>query len=101
LQPGFYDLLSEGEVSVYAQRKKERAEDLTSGRVVQEFSDKNAYFILKGKKVFQIKTKKDLLTVLGDRKSLIKSMLAENRIRFRKQKEKALILAAKLYNGSI
>jgi len=100
LKAGIYDRLEHGDVTLFAQQRKELFEDLSSGRIVQEFRDKNSYFIIKGGQAFEIRRRKDLFTVLSDKKSLIKSELSENRIRFGKQKEKALIVAAKLYNSS-
>lgn len=101
LKPGFYDQLEQGKASLYAMRKKELHEDLTSGRVIQEFWDKNSFFIIKEGKAFEIKTRKDLFNVLNDKKGLIKNEFSEKGIKFRKQTETALLLAVKLYNNSI
>lgn len=101
VKPGFYDWLEHGNVSLYALRKKERTEDLSSGRVVQEFMDKTSYFIVKDGKAFGVKTRKDLYKVLSDKKSMIKKKLSENRVNFRKQPETALRLAVKHYNSSL
>ncbi len=99
LKPGFYDQLVQSNVSLYAKREKVFSEDLTTGRVVKEFEDKDSFFIIKNGKAFQIKSRKDLFKVLGDRKALIKNKLSESRISFKKQTEVALVLAVKLYNS--
>lgn len=98
LRRGFYDQLETGTASLYVQRKKEVLENLTSGKVVREYIDRNVYYIIKGGTVSVIKTKADLFKALSAKKTEIKAQLSKRKIRFRANKEEALILSVKLYN---
>lgn len=98
LRSGFYDQLERGHASLYVQRKKEVLENLSSGKVVREYIDRSLYYIIKDGNVFVIKTRSNLFKALSSKKTEIKSMLSKEKIRFRTNKEKALILSVKLYN---
>lgn len=98
LPNGFYDRLSSGPASVYVRRKKEVLENLSSGKVVREYLERNVYYILRDGRVFVVRTKGDLFKALSAKKSEIKTQLAADKIRFATNKEAALILSVKLYN---
>lgn len=98
LPNGFYDRLSVGPASLYVRRKKDVLENLSSGKVVREYFDRNVYYIIKDREVFVIRTKGDLFKALGTKKTEIKAHLSKAKIRFRTNKEAALILSVKYYN---
>lgn len=101
LQPGIYEMLVQGETSVYVKRRKLIQEDLTSGRVVKIFEERNAFFIVHSGKAFPVKNKRDVLQVLEDKSTLIKNQLKRQNIKFNKYFQDAVIFSVKLYNDSI
>lgn len=98
LPNGFYDRLENGNASLYVKRKKEVLENLSSDRVIREYIDRNVYYIIVNNAVFAIKTEKDMFKALNSKKADIKARLANEKVKFRNNKEAALIMSVKLYN---
>jgi len=99
-QPGFYDLLYDGEVKVYAKRRKEAIKKLESGITVTKFNTIDKYFIYKGGKYFPVKSKSSVLNVFDDQKAELKKYLSKNKIRFNKYRESAMIELARFYDDT-
>ena len=96
----FYDLMFDGKASVLIKRIKHiksgiRAEDPTS------FVEGDELYVRNGKNLYVIDGKNSVLQAFGDRKDEIKNFMRKNKLRFKKNMEKELILTAEYYSTSI
>ncbi len=100
IRTGFYDLLYDGNVKVYAKRRKDMEQRIESSIVITAFEAKDQYFIFKNNKYYRVTGKASALKVFYDRKATVKKLLVKNKINFRKNKEHGLINAASFYDQS-
>ena len=97
---GFYDILYNGEIQVYAKRAKEISVKIESGVEKKKFIDRSKYFIRKGNLYFPEWTKSSVLDVLSDRKAKVRKMLEKNKLRFGRNREFAIVELARYYDQS-
>ena len=96
---GFYDFLHNGNIKVYASRKKLFKDVITDNELVRIFSNEDRYYIYKGGKYYLVNNKKDVYNLLNDKKSALKSAMRRRKIKFRKNNfEEALLVAAEIYD---
>ena len=98
LRPGFYDLLRSGNMTILAKRSKRMIEKMTTTATENKYFQSDEFFIEKGGIYYPVKNLKSALDVTGDKKKDIRRFLRKNRIRFRRDKESALIKIAEYYN---
>lgn len=96
---GFYEVLHEGKTKLMAKRIKLLEETITDV-LEQRFTPKNFYYIYNNNSWYNIKNYKDLRkTILKDKSSEIRQYLRKNKIKFRKEKERALILSLQQFDA--
>lgn len=98
LPKGFYDQLCNGKVNVFAKRIKNFQETISSSQIHRDFIEKSRYYISKDGHYYQVKSKKSVLNVLSDRKRDLNQFIRQNHLRFRKNREAAIIKLAEFYN---
>lgn len=96
----FYDQLVTGSAMLYALRKKEVLEELSSGTVAHLFVDKTKYFIAWDGKFIEVKNRRDVLKVFSANKTQIKRQLPGGGS-FRKDPEGSLKKSVLYYNQHI
>lgn len=96
---GFYDRLYDGPTKVYVRRQKDLQESIESQVIVARFEEKNHLYIVKDGVFYPVKKKGSVLDVLKDRKSDVKSFLNKSKIRFKKNREEAVVRAAEFYDA--
>lgn len=99
IKPGFYDLLYDGEVKVLAKRVKSIFEKISSTQVNAEFQKNEKYYIQKDNRYYQIKSKGAALKVYKDRKKEVSKFLRTNGIKFKENKELAIIKMSEYYDS--
>jgi hypothetical protein len=93
----FYQILHEGTVTVMARKKKELRERFIDNKIEKTYNPIDQYFLQKDGQLIRVSSRKHLWAVLGPQKATIKRQWQAAGISFDQQKEKALILAATLY----
>ena len=73
LDPGYYDLLSDGKIKVLARYRKEIHESVNSDRVERTVVSTTHYFVLKNSIYHRINNKASLLSLFNERKKEIKN----------------------------
>ncbi|MET0299510.1 MAG: hypothetical protein ABW036_07105 [Flavitalea sp.] len=94
---GIYDFLHEGKITLFAKRTK-RIEETVTDVIVQRVTEKNFYYIIKDDVYYPVKSYKGLLAVLKDRSREIRQELRRQKIKFRKDREGAIIKAVEFYD---
>jgi hypothetical protein len=95
---GFYDFLYENKTVVAAKRKKTIFEEIRDRSVYREYQSSSQYFIKKGEVYYPVKSKKSVLEVFDDHKKEVNKALRKNKIKYRQNREQAIILMASEYD---
>jgi hypothetical protein len=95
---GFYDHLYTGEIAVVARRGK-FIEETVKETVERKFLLQDQFYIRKGGIYHIIRTRSALLAVLKDHSREVKQHLRRKKIKFRKDKENAIVQAASFYDS--
>jgi hypothetical protein len=97
---GFYQLLAEGNVNIYARRRKIIEEKIVDVKLERKFVFSTQYYILKDSIYYEINKQKSLLNLLKDSKQSIIQHLKLQKLKFKTDKEKTIIEIAEFYNQS-
>ena len=100
MQGGFYEQLATGKINLLAKRKSLIEEKITS-ELIRRFIRKDQFYIRKDNQFHAIENEKDVLNLLGGKKKLIKQYLKNNKIKFNRNRELALVKIAEQYNQTI
>lgn len=97
---GFYELLYAGNIKLYAKRIKTIQEFIPDMQVERRVFSNNRYFIYKDSTFHEVFTQSSVLKVLADKKSAISQALRKQNVRFRKQREAAMVLMLQQYENT-
>ncbi|TDB63446.1 hypothetical protein [Arundinibacter roseus] len=95
---GFYDVVYGGPTRLLVRRIKERQERIEETRVLAEFPYKEFFYVYHQNSFHIIRSKKALLTLLGDQKKALKKFSRENHLKFKKNREAALLATVAHYD---
>ena len=98
IKTGFYDVLYDGQTTVYKKEIKTLNEDLSSGKLRTFILDENAFFIKKNNVFFTVSNKSSLLDILKDKKKEVQEFIRKNKLKIRKDKDNALPKIAAFYD---
>jgi hypothetical protein len=98
LKEGFYDRLAVGSLTILVRRIKILEEQVDEMQLRQRFVQTTVYYALKGNTYNIIKNKASLLSIVGGRKKEILQHLRQQGIKFKSNRELAIIAAAGYYN---
>jgi hypothetical protein len=96
--PGFYDQLASGELTILARRRKIYEERVEETRVLRKFTEETSYYAVVNNKARQIRNIRSLLELTGSKSGDIQQQLKRAGIKFKKNPEAALTIAARVYN---
>lgn len=94
VKPGFYDELYVNKLQVLARREK----DIEQQKLDMTFIYRVHYYLKKGDHYYSIDGEGDLINVLKDHKKELKQYIKDNKIKFGKDPEKALVMLATYYD---
>jgi len=99
LSLGFYDLIYSGTTKVLVRRLKLAEERIeTQVSMILTFKEKNTITILKNGKFYLVGNKSSALKIFEDQKNALKKFMSKNNIRYRSNREDALIKMAREYD---
>jgi hypothetical protein len=103
IEEGFYDRVYKGKMTVFVKRQKIIREERTGTEINRVVDEKDLLYIYhvnvyKENVYNSVNTRRELWNVLGDRKQEIQQYLKKNGVKFRKQREKAVVMAAEYYD---
>ncbi len=98
LHAGFYDLLYDGNISLYNKVSKRIEELNLATEINRTIVESNDYFIKKNNFYFFIKNLKELKAVLADKKKEIDQFIRKNKLKFRKLDDASLIRVITFYD---
>ena len=99
IQEGFYELLYSGKTKVYARREKLLHSQASANDIEYSFEEKTRLFIFKDGTYHSVKSKGSVLDVYKDRKQELRSALSRNKIKYRSNREAAIVRMAAEYDA--
>jgi hypothetical protein len=100
IQTGFYNILYNGNTSLYKRPSKLLKESYVNSMGLHKYVvEIDAYFVKKGNLFYEVKNKKALLALMGDRKKEVEQFIKKNRLSYRKDQENALVKIVAYYDG--
>ena len=100
LKSGFYQRLTEGNVTIFVRRYKKLEENIVDLAIERRFVGFNQYYVLKDGNYYPINKQKSLLELLKDTRQNIVQHLKQQKLRYKDNKEKAIVQIAEFYNQS-
>lgn len=97
---GFYELLYDGNIKLYAKRIKTIQEYIPDMKIERRVFTAYRYFIYKDDVYHEVFNESSVLKVLDDKKTMLKQALRKQRIKFRKQREAAMKLMLHQYENT-
>lgn len=98
LRTGFYDQLYDGRSKVLARRVKTIKTELVQNSIKEEYLLDNYYYIGKNGFFYSVKSKRSVLNLFADQKKTLRKYLRENRIKFGRNREAAIVKLAQQYD---
>jgi hypothetical protein len=100
LHTGFYDLLYNGNTSLYKRVSKIFKENTASFQGLNIYPvESNEYFIKRDDRYYTVKNKKSLLLIMKNKKKEVAQFIKKNKLKLRKAKEYALMKIVAYYDG--
>ena len=99
LSTGFYQELYKGKITLLAKRQKLLEETITDV-LEQKFIPRNFYYLYRNNTWHTVKTYNDLMGVLKERSKEIRQHLKKNKVKYRRERERALIMAVQYFDAS-
>ena len=98
IRPGFYEVLADGELKVYARRIVVLREEIVEQTVVRTFNSTHRYYAQLGNKVITVNKQRPLVDLAKAKKSEVLSAVKASGLRFRKDAETVIKIIADTYN---
>jgi hypothetical protein len=98
MRTGFYDLLYDGKSKTLVRRIKQRQEKIVEKKVIALFPAKNFYYVYANAKYNPVHTRKAVLALFPEQKTELRKFLREQKIKFRKNRELAIITMVARYD---
>ncbi|MBB2144742.1 hypothetical protein GM921_04560 [Pedobacter sp. LMG 31464] len=99
LQGGFFDQIYNGKCKILVKRTKISQETMGTQTLKKYFINKDIYYMVKDNIYSAFSGEKKLLTLFGDRKKELQQYLKDNKIKFNKDPENAMIKLATYYDS--
>jgi len=100
MRTGFYDILYEGKSKVLVRRTKQRQEKIVEKKVISLYPEKDFYYIRKDDRYYSVRSKKSVFALFPERKKELRKALRDEHIKFRKNRDAAIEVIVKAYDGS-
>jgi hypothetical protein len=98
LRSGFYDEIYAGKISLVAKRTKELKETSGTRDLKKYFLPKDTYYIKKKEQYIAVNNQGSFMNTLGDKKKELQRYLKDNKLRYRKNPEHAMVMLATYYD---
>jgi hypothetical protein len=98
MRTGFYDLVYNGKTRMLVRRIKQRQEKIYEKKVIAQFPDKKFYYLYLNGKYNAVHTKKAVLSLFPEQKTELRKSLREQKIKFRKDRERAIVTMVARYD---
>lgn len=98
IKTGYFESLINNTYSLWAKRDKEFKLSLRADELTGNYNNVNTYYIAINEKFYAVQNKKEILSVLNDKKEAIRSFIKLNKLSFTEKIEINLIKVMAYYN---
>ena len=95
---GFYELLYQGNLKLYAKRKKNFQERPKANIMYAEFDEKNKYFLFNGRQYYRVTGKSSFIKAMGGKKKIPGGSVRKSKTYAVNKTEDTLIYLTELYD---
>jgi hypothetical protein len=99
LPPGLYDLLHQGSVKFLVKRSKNIQERTSINGMEGEFRVGDKLYLGKDSAYYQVSSKRSVYKVLHDKEKLLRKYASAQKLKFRKNKEEAILALVQYYSS--
>lgn len=99
ISEGFYDLMFNGNTKAYGRREKTLQQKIEANTIIDRFEERTRYYIQNKGIYYPVRTKGSVLDVLADRKQEVKSFINKNKIKFKINRESAIVRITEYYDS--
>ena len=99
MKTGFYDVLHNGTTKLLAKRKKEITEKISTQYSESFFTQHDRYYIVKDSVSYAVRDRRSALNVMKNRKNELSKFIHQNKIKFHKNFEAALLKTVAYYDS--
>ncbi len=101
LNTGFYNVLYDGKNSLLKKEVKTIREDITTDKIIYYVDVHRYHYIKKAAAYYAVNSKKNVLSILGDKKKDIQQYIRKNKLSFRKDRDNMLVKVMAYYDQLI
>lgn len=98
LKNGIYEELVKGKISLYAKRSKLIDEKIAQNEIERKFINNDQFYVLKDGNFRPVRKQKTIMELVGDKRKEVSASLKASKLKFRLNRELALIQIANSYN---
>lgn len=95
---GFYDELYNAKLQVLSRYIKDLQTENNGSTITKVFTEKDTHFLKKGNTYYKVNSSGDFVNVLKDKKKELKKYIKDNKLNFRHDPDKAMIMVASYYD---
>ena len=100
LSSGFYNLLYKGKISLLKKQVKSLREEISANIELLHFvQEKDYYYFKKGDEFFLIKSKRNLIALMADKKKEVQLFIKTNNLSFKSDRQNMLIRTITYYDS--
>jgi hypothetical protein len=99
INEGFYDKLYDGKTDMFVKRTKLFREERTGNDILRVVDEKDFFYIHKRGEYHAVRSKKTLFNIFKDRRDEVRRELKRKGLKFRKNREAAVLTAVKYYDS--
>ncbi|ACT95602.1 hypothetical protein [Dyadobacter fermentans] len=99
MRTGFYDIIYGGKSRTLVRRTKTRQEKIVDKKVIAYYPEKNFYYVFKDGRYHSVNSKKSALELFADHKREMRRVLRENKLKYRKNREMAIVKMVETYDN--
>lgn len=94
---GYFEVISDGSFAVFIKRGMLLHEDISGPTVDRDFVVQDFFYVRKNGQFHQVRTKSNLFDLIPEKKNQVQKELKKQNIKFRKDPEAAIRIAAGIY----
>jgi hypothetical protein len=99
MKTGFYDVLHDGTTKLLARRKKEITEKISTQYSESFFTQRDQYYVVKDSVSYVVRDRRSALNIMKNRRNELSKFIHQNKIKFNKNFEAALLKTVAHYDS--
>lgn len=99
ISEGFYERIYTGQTPVYVRRTKTLTSKASGNELIYSFDERNRVYLRKDHRYYPVRSKRSVLEVLSEKKPELRAMLKREKLKFKFDREHAIVRMASTYDS--